>query len=192
MTRYFDASALVKRYVRGTGSSMVRRLLASGTAASSRFCEVEVSSGIIRRAREGASTIQQRDRMLAALLRDVPALAVVEMTPEITADARTLLLRHPLRAGDAVQVASCLYLQRQHAQPVPFVAFDGRLVQAARAEGLTVITARRVSNRNVTKAIRILKRAGRRNAPIPGDALPSPTRRRKSRRQEEDPIRETR
>lgn len=141
MTHYFDASALVKRYVRETGSTLVRRVLASGTAATSRLSEVEVLSGIVRRAREGAFTSQQRDRMLAALQRDVPALAIVEMTAEITADARTLLLRHPLRPGDAVQLASCLYLQRQLAQPVPFVAFDGRLVIAARAEGLTVISA---------------------------------------------------
>ena len=183
MTRYFDASALVKRYVRESGSATVRRLLTSGTAASSRLSEVEVSSGIIRRAREGAFTIQQRDRMLAALLRDVPALAMVEMTPEITADARTLLLRHPLRAGDAIQLASCLYLQRQLAQPIPMVAFDGRLVQAARAEGVAVITARGDFQRKATKAIRILKRAGKGNAPIPGDELPSPTRPRKSRRQ---------
>ncbi len=108
MTRYFDASALVKRYVRETGSITVRRLLASGIAASSRLSEVEVSSGIIRRAREGAFTVQRRDRMLAALQRDVPALAMVEMTLEIIADARTLLMRHPLRAGDAVQLrAAC-------------------------------------------------------------------------------------
>ena len=143
MTRYFDASALVKRYVRETGSVTVRRLLASGITASSRLSEVEVSSGIIRRGREGAFTIEQRDRMLTALQVDVPALAIVEMSPEIAANARTLLLRHPLRAGDAIQLASCLYLQRQFAQPVPFVAFDRRLVQAARAEGLSVVTARR-------------------------------------------------
>jgi predicted nucleic acid-binding protein len=142
VTRYFDASALVKRYVRETGSVTVRRMLASGTAASSRLSEVEVSSGIIRRAREGAFTTPQRDRMLTALQRDVPAIAIVEMTPEITTHARTLLLRHPLRASDAIQLASCLYLQRQLAQPIPFVAFDRRLVLAARAEGLTVITAR--------------------------------------------------
>ena len=142
MTRYFDASALVKRYVRESGSTTVRRLLASGTAATSRLSEVEVSSGIVRRAREGAFTTHQRDRMLAALVRDVPALAMVEMTPEITADARTLILRHPLRAGDAIQLASGLYLQRRLARPVPFVAFNERLVKAARAQGLTVITSR--------------------------------------------------
>lgn len=142
MTRYFDASALVKRYVRETGSITVRRLLTSGIAATSRLSEVEVASGIIRRAREGAFRIQQRDRMLTALLLDLPALAVVELIPEISADARSLLVRHALRASDAIQLASCLYLQRQMGQSVPFVAFDRRLMEAARAEGLTVITAR--------------------------------------------------
>lgn len=164
MTRYFDASALVKRYVRESGSLMVRRLLAPGIAASSRLSEVEVSSGIIRRAREGSFANQQRDRMLTALLHDVPALAMVEMTPEVTAYARTVLLRHPLRASDAIQLASCLYLQRQLAQPVPFVAFDRRLVQAARAEGLTVITARSDRQRKADQATRTAKRAGKGNA----------------------------
>ena len=130
----------------------VRRLLASGTVATSRLSEVEVSSGIVRRVREGAFTIQQRDRILTALARDVPTLAIVEMTSEITADARTLLLRHRLRAGDAIQLASCLYLQRQLGEPVPLVAFDSRLVQAGRAEGLTVITARTDFHRKVSKA----------------------------------------
>jgi predicted nucleic acid-binding protein len=61
VTRYFDASALVKRYVRETGSVVVRRLLATGIAATSRLSEVEVASGIVRRAREGAFTAPRRD-----------------------------------------------------------------------------------------------------------------------------------
>ena len=142
MTRYFDASALAKRYVRETGSTTVRRLLATGSAATSRLSDVEVSSAIVRRAREGAFTSDERDLMLAAFQHDVPALAMVELTSEITADARTLLLRYPLRAGDAVQLASGLYLQRQLGRPVPFVAYDRRLVLAARAEGLVVTGAR--------------------------------------------------
>ncbi|RPJ58220.1 MAG: hypothetical protein EHM24_28830, partial [Acidobacteria bacterium] len=70
---------------------------------------------------------------------DNPGLAVVEVIPDVTAEARALLLRHPLRAGDAIQLASCLYLQREPGQPVPFVAFDQRLLDAARAEGVTVV-----------------------------------------------------
>jgi predicted nucleic acid-binding protein len=68
-------------------------------------------------------------------------LIIVEFTLEITGDARALLLRHRLRAGDAVQLASCLYLQREISQPLPFVAFDDRLTEAARYEGLTVVPA---------------------------------------------------
>lgn len=103
MTRYFDASALVKRYVRETGSVMVRGLLASGVVATSRLSEVEVASRIVRRAREGAFTPALRDRALAAFQRDVPAFAIVELIPDITGDARALLLRHPLRASDGIQ-----------------------------------------------------------------------------------------
>ena len=161
MTRYFDASALVKRYVREAGSTTVRRLLASEIPASSRLSEIEVASGIIRRTREGAFTAPDRDRILAALQRDLPALAIVETIPEITAEAGALLLRHPLRAGDAIQLASCLYLHRQLAELVTFVAFDRRLLEAAQAEGLTVVPARKDRRRNVTKAVRQPQKSAR-------------------------------
>jgi predicted nucleic acid-binding protein len=154
VTRYFDASALVKRYVRETGSVVVRRLLASGIVATSRLSEVEVASGIVRRAREGAFTAARRDRALAALQRDVPAFAIVEVIPDVTADARALLLRHPLRASDAIQLGSCLYLQRQLNQPVPLVAFDQRLLDAARAEGLPVVATSRSRRSRVVRASR--------------------------------------
>jgi predicted nucleic acid-binding protein len=152
VTRYFDASALVKRYVREAGSEMVRRLLASGMVATSRLSEVEVASGIVRRAREGAFTPARRDRALAALQRDIPAFAVVEVIPEVTADARALLLRHPLRASDAIQLASCLYLQRQLNHPVPLVAFHQRVLDAAGAEGVAVVATS--SSRRSTTSVR--------------------------------------
>ena len=117
----------------------VRRLLKADPAAASRLSEVEVASALVRRAREQAFTVQERDRALASLVDDFAALIIVEFTPEITADARALLLRHRLRAGDAVQLASCLYLQREMSQSLPFVAFGDRLAEAARHEGLTVV-----------------------------------------------------
>jgi hypothetical protein len=40
-----------------------------------------------------------------------------------------------------VQLASCIYLQRQISQALPFVAFDRRLTEAARQEGLAVVPA---------------------------------------------------
>ena len=130
----------MKRYVREPGAVSVRRLLKAAPAAASRLSEVEVASALVRRAREGAFSIEERDRALASLSDDFATLIIVEFTPEITADARALLVRHRLRAGDAVQLASCLYLQREMSQPLPFVAFDDRLADAARDEGLTVVS----------------------------------------------------
>ena len=114
--RYFDASALVKRYVRENGSTAVRRLLSSDTPVMSRLSEVEVPSAVVRRAREGAFTTAERDRALDAFAADLEAITVVELTHEVTAGATDLLRRHQLRAGDAIQLASCLFLQDRSAR----------------------------------------------------------------------------
>jgi hypothetical protein len=110
--------------------------MASGTPATSRLSEVEVASAVMRRWREGAFDVPARDRALAALERDFQALTVVEIGPLITGRARALLTRYPLRAGDALQLASCLLLRDNAGGTVAFAAFDDRLNQAARAEGL--------------------------------------------------------
>ena len=134
--RYFDASALVKRYVREPGSVRVRRLLSSDLSATSRLSAVEVASALMRRSREGAFADAERDRAFATLTADMAALLVVELTPEIVTRAHTLLQRHTLRAGDAIQLASCLFLRDQLGEPTVFVAFDERLSAAARREKL--------------------------------------------------------
>lgn len=127
----------MKRYVREAGSDRLRHWLASGTPATSRLTEVEVASALMRRWREGRFSTAARDRALVALAGDLEALAIVEIAPPVTARARALLERHPLRAGDALQLASCLLLRDTTGGAVAFAAFDDRLSQAARAEGLT-------------------------------------------------------
>lgn len=136
--RYFDASALVKRYVREKGSVKVRRLLAVEVSATSRLSAVEITSALMRRARERAFTDAERDRALAALERDMSSLLVVELTRDVVKRAQTLLQRRPLRSGDAIQLASCLYLQEELGEPVTIVVFDARLADIARLEGLRV------------------------------------------------------
>ena len=71
----------MKRYVREPGAVSVRRLLKSDRGATSRLSEVEVASALIGRAREGAFTIEERDRALASLETDFAALIIVEFTP---------------------------------------------------------------------------------------------------------------
>ena len=133
---YFDASALAKRYVREKGSLKVRRLLGSGVPVTSRYSAVEIASALARRVREGAIPAEDGERALAALNEDLTAMLVVELTPAIVTRAQTLVRRHPLRAGDAVQLASCLELGDELEEPITLVAFDDRLAAAARKEKL--------------------------------------------------------
>ena len=134
---FVDASALVKRYVRERHSVRVRRLLASGPIAVSRLSEVEVPSALVRLAREGRLSLRARDRAALAFVSDLSAWHIVEVTGVVTALARTQLLRYELRAGDAIQLASALWLRQ--AVPVRgLLAFDTRLVAAAFAEQFAV------------------------------------------------------
>jgi len=120
-------------------SRQVRRWLSAGTPATARLSAVEVASALARRCREGSFSTAQRDRALAALEHDCSVLHLVELSPQIVAQARGLLLRHPLRAGDAVQLASALFLQRELEETVVLAAYDELLKSAGRAEGLTVV-----------------------------------------------------
>ena len=136
--RFFDASALIKRYVREPQSAAVRRWLAREPAAISRLSEVEVVSWLTRLAREGAIGAQRRDHAIAAFATDLAAWHVVELSSEVAALARALLIRHPLLSGDAIQLASALRLQQITQLPLTmFVAYDARLIAAAATEGFT-------------------------------------------------------
>ncbi len=90
----------------------------------------------MRRCREGAFSEAERDRALAALQEDFQALRVVELSRPVVAEAQGLLVRHPLRATDAIQLASALFLRRELDEPVTVVVYDDRLKKAAKAEGL--------------------------------------------------------
>ena len=131
---------MAKRYVQETGSASVRRQLRSGGVATSRLSAIEVASALARREREGAFTAGERDRALKRLNADLASWILVELTAELTADAQMLLIRHSLRSGEAVQLASCLYLQHGTGERISIAAFDDRLTTAARAEGLTLVS----------------------------------------------------
>ena len=136
MIGYFDASALVKRYVAESGSDIVRNLLGESLNCTSRLSEVEIASALVRRARDGSISEQDRDRALSALTRDLDALYVVEISAGIVTLARRLLLEHRLRASDAIQLASCVFVQESAGSSVIFVASDEGLNRAATRVGL--------------------------------------------------------
>lgn len=136
MTRFFDASAWVKRYLDEEGSDQVCAWAQPEENAVSRLSEVEVASPILRRLRDRTLPLSACEHMLSRLDADLQAATVIELTAAVTRMAQGIMRRHPLRVGDAVQLASALYLQQALAAPVEFICFDQRLNAAARSEGL--------------------------------------------------------
>ena len=138
MIRYFDASALAKRYLQEEHSDAVNRLLVQGLSTTSRISEAELASALARRHREGRLSKEQRDQFISSMERDMGSLYVIEVSPEVSSLACRLLVNHVLRAADALHVASALMLARRAEKGVQFIAFDKHLNNAARLEGLEV------------------------------------------------------
>ncbi len=134
---YFDTSALVKLCVLETGTPLAVALWEGADALlTSRIADTEVRAVLA-----AAERIGRIDAAPAAKARERwdelwPGLTKVEVRPELTEAAGALADRRPLRAADAIHLASALLVRE--ADPL-FAAWDRRLADAARAEGLTVL-----------------------------------------------------
>lgn len=139
-----DSSALVKRYVPETGSAWIRALSAPNTGNSliiARITWVEVKSAIARREREGSLTPSDRKLIIQRFRSDLNnQYQVIELDSTLAERAGQLVEQYPLRAYDAVQLASVLLLQSafattQSTSPI-FLSADNRLSTVAIGLGL--------------------------------------------------------
>jgi hypothetical protein len=101
-----------------------------------------VTSAFARRAREGVITRHERDELIQTFRAHcVAQYRIVPTQPQIIDLAAELILRHPLRAYDAVQLASAKIVSQSliaHGlPPLIFVTADDRLVAAAGDEAVT-------------------------------------------------------
>ena len=145
MTAYFvDSSALVKRYVPETGSAWIRALSAQGTGNElfiARITWVEVLSALARREREGSLTPTDRALIIQRFRSDLNTQSqVIELDAKLAVSAGQLVNQYPLRAYDAVQLASVLRIQPTFATTqstsLIFLTSDNRLSAIAQALGL--------------------------------------------------------
>lgn len=143
---FFDSSALVKCYAREPGSRWVwatAQPRADTTVWTSRLTWVETLSALSRRKREG--TIEE-----PALAREFDLLRfhfamqyqIAEIDATVIQLAGEVVQAHPLRAADAIQLATAM---RLHAALGPgeatfsFVCADARLLLAAEQAGLHTV-----------------------------------------------------
>ena len=143
---YIDSSGLVKRHAQEAGTPWVQTITAAATGntiLTSRITVVEVTSAFQRKQREGALTLDEATQLSSDFLALCTSeYTLVEVSIDLLDQARMLVERHPLRAYDAVQLASALVanaaLQAAELGPLTFVASDRQLLTAAQAEGLAV------------------------------------------------------
>jgi predicted nucleic acid-binding protein len=134
LTRFFDTSALAKRYISESGSQLVRATLREHPASVARITYAELAASIARAWRLTAITEAQRDAILARVVGDFSRLNIVEIRAALVGLVPDLVIRHPLRGYDAVQLATALTV-RASGQSVEFWSADAALCQAAATEG---------------------------------------------------------
>jgi len=147
-TLYFDSSALVKYYLIEPGTPWVRSIMDQQTDQG---WEHEISTSILsvaevvsafakrRRAKEISPTLY--DAVISRFLREGRQRCQLFSAHEVVIDLATeLLQRYPLRAYDAVQLATALELNqilRGNRLPLlTFISADKALCDAAGAAGL--------------------------------------------------------
>ena len=145
MSIYFlDSSALVKRYITESGSSWIEALVDPGEQnllIITRIAWVEVLSALARRLREGCLSSDDVKQAVQSYRYDFDMqYSVVELDPELAELAGELVLRFPLRAYDAVQLAAAVKiwkrLDRMDRERFVFLTADDRLLSIAQNEGL--------------------------------------------------------
>lgn len=135
---YFDTSAVIKRYVDDPGRRQVLQLLRRHACVTSAVLPVELRSALRRRVSEGSLDGERVPEILKRFAGDRAFWTSVGVSTEVLAAAETLVASHPLRALDAIHVASAqLFATRLTAPRLIFVSADARQTTAAAAVGLT-------------------------------------------------------
>lgn len=138
--RFWDTSAVLPLLVTEPASPRMAALARTDPMVVVWWgTRVECVSALARRTREGtlaSDAASEARRVLHAL-----AVAWSEVLPAeaLRESAERLLAVHPLRAGDALQLAAALQACGGRPAGVAFVCLDDRLKGAAQREGFTLV-----------------------------------------------------
>jgi predicted nucleic acid-binding protein len=136
---YVDANALVKLHITEAGSADTGQHLTSQPWVTSDISGVEVAAAFHKRGRihpnDGGIPSADAAQAVADFDADWPNYRTVPVTDEVLIKARELTAKYPLRAYDAVHVASAWRLTQIVTDTVEMISFDDKVREAASQEG---------------------------------------------------------
>lgn len=138
--KFWDASAIVPLLIAERGSPSLRAMAADDPLMVVWWAtQIECSSALARLEREGllegrnVTAGHKRLQQLAANWQEI------DPSDELRETAARLLRVHPLRAGDALQLAAAFVAASGRPPSLDFVVLDERLATAAQKEGFSIV-----------------------------------------------------
>ena len=144
MTCYFlDSTAFIKLFVREAGTEAIiklmeatednRKLISAGTP-------LEVHAALRRRERTGGLSAEDSEAARNILRAEAARMVQQPLNPAVLEAARRALDRHELNAAEALQLGAAQVAREMfQGMAIIFVASDGRLLEAAKAEKFEVL-----------------------------------------------------
>ena len=141
--RYWDASALVPLFIEEASTTEVEGWRAADPGITTwMMTRVEVVAAIARKKRERPDMVNLWNRAIREVHEFASRWIEIWDVDATRHHAERIVLDHPLRTADALQLGAAIVAADGDPQSLELVTLDNRLAEAARREGFPVLTVR--------------------------------------------------
>jgi predicted nucleic acid-binding protein len=136
---YFDTSVIAKRYIPEQGEAQAHHLLRHYGVIASQLVSIELASAFRRRLDDRVISYLDYQHAIHGVMKDRCHWDLIPAGAKVLSRAEKLLAAYPVRAFDAIHIASALYVRETVGLGLPFVTGDQRQREGAMFAGLEVI-----------------------------------------------------
>lgn len=137
--KYWDSSAIVPLIVPETKTEESRNLIKKDRQILTwMLTETEILSALCRKLRDGSINLREFNSAKRHLFDLKRSWIIVTHAEKVQQRANILLERYPLRAFDALHLASAEVAINENYSRLDFVTYDARLQEAAYKEGFNL------------------------------------------------------
>jgi predicted nucleic acid-binding protein len=138
--RFWDASALVPTFLEETSTPDVKSWQTTDPGVTIwMMTRVELISAIARKKRERPELAAVLNHAIRNVLEAASTWVQISDAAATRIHAERIVMEHPLRAADALQLGAALVAADGDPQSLELVTLDRKLAEAARSEGFPVL-----------------------------------------------------